>query len=196
MEKQIILFIDSGDTLIDEGTEVRDDEGVVIKADLIAGAGEALRLIHDEGYTIALVADGNTPSFDNVYAQHRLRYCFDAWVISETVGFQKPAPQMFRTAMDQLMLSDTDKNRIVMVGNNLRRDIPGANRFGIVSVWLDWSPRYPRESRGEDEIPDYVIHSPCELPSLLQNLEEAVNRGEALKKTGFSADQIQKVQLQ
>jgi putative hydrolase of the HAD superfamily len=186
MGKQIILFIDSGDTLVDEGTEIRDAEGIVIKADLIAEAAETLRSIHDEGYTIALVADGNNRSFENVYAQHGLRDCFDAWVVSETVGFHKPAPEMFRTALEKLSLSDADKNRIVMVGNNLLRDIPGANRFGIVSVWFDWSPRYPRESRQEDEIPDYVIHTLRELPLLLQELEEAVTEGETIKKDGNS----------
>jgi putative hydrolase of the HAD superfamily len=188
MGKQIILFIDSGDTLVDEGTEIRDAGGAVIKADLIAGAEEALRTIHDEEYTLALVADGNNRSFDNVYAQHGLRDCFDAWAISETVGVQKPAPDMFSAAMKQLSLSDTDKNRIVMVGNNLRRDILGANRFGIVSIWLDWSPRYPHESRDDDETPDYIIHTPLELPSLLQELEKAVKNGENIKKGRISHD--------
>ncbi|MDR1108341.1 MAG: HAD family hydrolase [Spirochaetaceae bacterium] len=182
MKKQIILFIDSGDTLVDEATEIFDAEGMVIKADLIAGAAEALRAIHNEGYTIGLVADGNNRSFDNVYAQHKLRDCFDAWVVSETVGIQKPAPEMFQAAMEQLSLSDSDKHRIVMVGNNLQRDISGANRFGIVSIWIDWSPRYPRESNGEDEIPDYVIHTPQELPLLLRDLEGAVKTGEKIKK--------------
>ncbi|MDR3123781.1 MAG: HAD hydrolase-like protein, partial [Treponema sp.] len=86
----------------------------------------------------------------------------------------------------QLSLSDADKNRIVMVGNNLLRDIPGANRFGIVSIWFDWSPRYPRESREKDEIPDYVIHTLRELPLLLRELEGAVTRGETIKKGGNS----------
>jgi putative hydrolase of the HAD superfamily len=68
-----------------------------------------------------------------------------------------------------------------MAGNNLQRDIRGANLFGIVSVWIDWSPRYPRESRDEYEAPDYTIHSPAELPPLLEKLEETLKRGESLK---------------
>jgi putative hydrolase of the HAD superfamily len=195
MKKQIILFIDSGDTLVDEASEIRDAENMVIKADLIAGAAEAMRVIHNEGYAVALVADGNNRSFDNVYAQHKLRDCFDAWVISETVGVQKPAPEMFRAAMEQLLLSDSDKYRIVMAGNNLRRDILGANRFGIVSIWLDWSPRYPHESNGEDEIPDYVIHTPQELPPLLRELEGALNKGEKIKKSRIIHDTSARVEV-
>jgi putative hydrolase of the HAD superfamily len=83
---------------------------------------------------------------------------------------------MFQEAMDQLGLSDADKGRVVMVGNNLRRDIRGANLFGIASVWLDWTTRYPRESRDADEVPDYTIHVPAELPALLDGLEAALQQ--------------------
>jgi putative hydrolase of the HAD superfamily len=173
------LFIDSGDTLVDEGAQVWDG-GIVVETALIPGAAEALRLIHDRAYTIALVADGEKESFDNVYRQHALEDCFSARAISGVVGTQKPDPRMFRTALEQLGLSEADKGRIVMVGNNLSRDIRGANLFGIASVLIDWSPRYPRESGDPDEIPDYVIHTPAELPPLLETLEEALARGEAL----------------
>lgn len=40
-----------------------------------------------------------------------------------------------------------------MVGNNLERDIVGANRFGITSVFIKWSPRYPMEPKNEEEVP-------------------------------------------
>ena len=35
MEHKLILFIDSGDTLINEATEIRNAKGVVIQAELI-----------------------------------------------------------------------------------------------------------------------------------------------------------------
>jgi putative hydrolase of the HAD superfamily len=82
--KRLILFIDSGDTLVNEDTEIRDAEGFVIKSELIDGAEEALRLIHDQGYTVALVADGEARSFDNIYKQNNLEDCFDTRDISGT----------------------------------------------------------------------------------------------------------------
>jgi putative hydrolase of the HAD superfamily len=179
--KRLVLFIDSGDTLVDEAAQVWDVDGIVAEAGLIPGAAEALRLIHSRGYPIALVADGKKKSFDNVYRQHRLEDCFDIRVISEIVKAQKPDARMFLTALDQFGLSQEDKGRIVMVGNNLQRDVRGANLFGIVSIWIDWSPRYPRESRDAHEVPDYTIHSPADLPPLLEKLEEALERGEMLK---------------
>jgi putative hydrolase of the HAD superfamily len=86
MEHKLILFIDSGDTLINEATEIRNARDVVIKADLIDGAEETLRAIHAAGYCIALVADGLNQSFINMYTDHGLRDCFDAWAVSEIVG--------------------------------------------------------------------------------------------------------------
>lgn len=47
--KDLILFIDSGDTLVDESTEIRDDTGVVVQAELIPGAAEAVRTLWRQG---------------------------------------------------------------------------------------------------------------------------------------------------
>ncbi len=71
-KKSLILFTDIGDTIIDEGTEVRDDRGVVIHADCIPTARETYLRLHEAGYTIVMVADGLTASFRNLMAQHGL----------------------------------------------------------------------------------------------------------------------------
>ena len=47
----------------------------------------------------------------------------------------------------------------------------GANRFGITSVFIKWSPRYPMEPKNEEEVPDYIIHKPMELLDLVEKLE-------------------------
>lgn len=174
MSKRLIVFTDSGDTIIDEGTEVRDERGIVQTAAFIPGAGEVLKQLHDEGFTIALVADGEWESFQNVYRENGLGYCFDAWIVSEVVGRQKPAPAMFETAMEKLGLTEEDKPRIVMIGNNLKKDIAGANRQGLTSIWLDWSPRYFHTVEEPDWQPDYTVRTPGELPRLLHALEAAL----------------------
>ena len=170
--KKLIVFSDSGDTVVDESTEVRDERGIVRFAQLIPGAGEVLRQLHDEGFTIAMVVDGEVESFRNVYAQHDLDRYVDVWVISESVGQQKPASIMFETAYRKLGLTQADKGRIVMIGNNLKKDIAGANRQGLISVWLDWSPRYFHTFEEPDWKPDYIVKRPCELIPLLHALEE------------------------
>ena len=174
MNKRLIVFTDSGDTIINEATEIRDDKGIVQEAELIPGAGEVLRQLHDEGFPIALVADGEWDSFQNVYRRNGLGYCFDQWIVSEVVGMQKPAPIMFETAFQKMGLTQEDKPRIVMIGNNLKKDVAGANRMGITSIWLDWSPRYFHTVEEPDWQPDYTVHTPQELIPLLHRLNDAL----------------------
>ncbi len=172
MKKNLIIFTDSGDTIIDESTQVYDDRGIVTKAAFIPGAGEVIRELKEEGYRIALVADGEGESFRNVYRENGLGYCFEEWIVSEVVGEEKPARSMFDTAMEKMGLTEADKPFIVMIGNNLKKDIVGANRYGITSVWLDWSPRYFHTVEEPDWQPDYTVKTPKELKALLEKLEE------------------------
>ena len=47
--KNLIIFTDSGDTIIDEGTQVFDERGIVITADFIPGADVVLKTLQEEG---------------------------------------------------------------------------------------------------------------------------------------------------
>lgn len=174
--KKLIIFTDIGDTIIDEGTEAHETPGgVVLCADCILGAKETMLRLYEEGYTIAMVADGLVQSFHNTMTQNGLEHIFAAKAISEPLGTHKPDPRMFQYAMDALNLTDADKPRVIMVGNNLARDVAGANRFGIISVHLAWTPRYPREPECADETPDYRIDTPQELYDLITRLEAGLN---------------------
>lgn len=172
MRKKLIIFTDSGDTIIDESSEIRNQDGIVVHAELIEGAGETLKALSEAGYTIAMVADGEEQSFANVYKENGLENCFHTRTISEVVGVQKPSERMFQDAMDQNHLKEEDKKRIVMIGNNIRKDIAGANQFGITSILIDWSPRYDMVPVNDWELPDYIIHKPEELLPLIEKLEK------------------------
>ena len=176
MSKNLIIFTDSGDTIIDESTQVYDDKGIVTRAEFIPGAGEVLAWLKKEGYRIALVADGEWESFQNVYRENGLGYCFEEWIVSEVVGEQKPARAMFDAAMEKMGLTEAHKPFIDMIGNNLSRDVAGANRYGIISVWLDWSPRYFHTPQEPDWQPDYRVKTPEELKLLIWQLEEGCGR--------------------
>lgn len=179
-KKELIIFTDSGDTLIDEGSEIRKvKDGVVYEAQFIPGAKETLLELKERGYCVVLVADGLKESFDRIYAGHHLEDIFDGRAISEIVGEEKPSPQMFAAAMKLLGLRDEDKKRILMVGNNIKRDIVGANRFGIHSVLLTWSPRYDMIPECGEEMPEYQIGNPRQLWEVIEKLEnEAKNKDE------------------
>lgn len=178
MKKKLIIFTDIGDTVIDEGTEVRKVPcGVVYHAACIPGAKETLLTLYNQGYTIVMVADGLEESFHNTMEQNGLSHVFTEWVISEQLGVEKPHQKMFETALHRLGLNDADKARILMIGNNLARDIAGANRFGIRSVHLSWSERYPHTSSVPEQIPTYQVQNPEELLPLIDRLELELEEG-------------------
>ncbi|HHX13311.1 MAG TPA: HAD hydrolase-like protein [Clostridiales bacterium] len=183
MKKDLIIFIDSGDTLIDESTEIKDKDLNVLHSQMIEGAEETLVTLYESGYTIALVADGTKTSFDNIYQENGLDYCFKAKAISGELGQEKPASIMFLSAMEQLGLTKEDASRIVMIGNNLKRDIVGANRMGITSVLISYSPRYVMQPDNEEEMPDYVVSKPIELIGLLEQLDLQVKNRKVLSKS-------------
>ncbi|MCR5753657.1 MAG: HAD family hydrolase [Acetatifactor sp.] len=180
MKKKLIIFTDIGDTIVDEGTEIRKvRNGVVYHADCVPEAKETLLELYKRGYTIAMVADGLVESFRNTMGENGLDHVFSAWSISEPIGVEKPNPLMFEKAMEKLGLTDEDKERIIMVGNNLSRDVLGANRFGIRSVHFCWSPRYKAQASIPEEEPTYRIYHASELLELAERLEkELEEKGE------------------
>ncbi|MDD9268926.1 HAD family hydrolase [Paenibacillus sp. GCM10023248] len=168
--KKLIVLLDCGDTIIDEGTEIRDDHDIVIRANVIPGADVMVKTLAERGYTLAIVADGNAQSFKNILTQNGLYDYFTTMVYSETVKAYKPSPRMFKAAIGALDLTLEDIPRMIMVGNNLSRDVKGANQLGITSVFLSWTPRYPKLHADESEIPRYTINDPLELIDLVEEL--------------------------
>ena len=167
----LAVCFDFGDTLVDEGSEVKDDTLTTLSGDLILGADRLVRELKRRGYPLALVADGKANSYYNVLTQHGLYGQFDAFAVSEQLGVEKPHPRMFVHALEQLEIPREDYGRTVMVGNYLSRDVKGANEVGLISVWLDWAPRRPKVPADPSEVPQYTIKTPLDLLPLIEALE-------------------------
>jgi putative hydrolase of the HAD superfamily len=167
-----VICLDSGDTLVDEATEVKDADEVVLHAELIPDAAAMVQKLVNEGYTLALVADGPRGTFENVLKrQYGLWDAFSAFAISGDVCVSKPDARMFLTALNELDIPQVDYGRVVMVGNNLERDINGANDLGLISIWISWSPRRSKIPADDSQIPNYTIQTPLELLPLLEKIE-------------------------
>ena len=167
----LAICFDCGDTLADEATEIKDANQVTQRADLIPGANEVLRELKRRGYPLALVADGPLGTFHNILTQHNLLDLFDAFAISGELGVEKPHQRMFEHALSQLGIPQQQYDHTLMIGNNLERDIRGANRLGMTSVWLNWSPRRAKVPADASEVPDYTIKLPLELLDVIERLE-------------------------
>jgi len=173
MRKIRAILLDCGNTLVDEATEVKDEFRVSQRAELIPGAAELVRELKRRGYPLALVADGPEGTFINNLTPHGLYDAFDAYAISGILGVEKPDATLFHHALQALGIAAQDYAQVVMVGNHLGRDIKGANAVGIISVWLDWSPRRSKTPADASEAPSYTIKTPLELLPLLETLEGA-----------------------
>jgi FMN phosphatase YigB (HAD superfamily) len=169
------ICFDSGDTIIDEATEIKNAAEETLRAELIPGADKLLYELKQRGYPLALVADGPIATFRNSLGQHGLYDLFDAYAISSEVGVDKPDARMFRHALDQLRIDQNDYGRVLMIGNNLSRDIKGANQLGLISVWLDWAPRRSKVPANASEVPQYTIKTPTELLTVIESLEKMNN---------------------
>lgn len=176
------LFFDLGDTLMIEESEVKNAEETTLSADLIPGMAEALRHFKTQGRRLALVADSRPDTPPNVLRQHNLLELFETLAISEVVGATKPDPLIFRAALDALNISPKDYGRVTMVGNHLERDVVGANRLGLISVFLHWNERRRTQPLTAEEQPRYTVHSAQELITLIERLEmQPDKQNEAIK---------------
>ena len=171
----IALLFDLGDTLMIEESEVKDAKETTLCADLIPGAAEALRRFKEQGHTLALVADARPDTPANVLRQHSLYDLFDYLAISEIIGAEKPDALIFQTALKALGISESDYGRVAMVGNNLERDIVGANRLGLISIFFHWNDRRRSQPLTAEEEPRYTVSSIQQLVSLVDSLNDTVS---------------------
>src|SRR4051812_24495505 len=98
----LAVFLDCGDTLVDEATEIKTPEGVSLRANLIPGADELVLELKKRGYLLALVADGPTATFVNNLGPYNLYDVFDAYAISEQLEVSKPHTRMFLHVLEAL----------------------------------------------------------------------------------------------
>jgi FMN phosphatase YigB (HAD superfamily) len=105
-----------------------------------------------------------------VLRQHGLYEAFDVFAISEELGCVKPDPRLFRHALDGLGLTPAEASHVLMVGNNLARDVRGANALGMKSVWVHFNERYPLVPADEHERPTHEATSMTELAALIRQL--------------------------
>lgn len=163
------LLFDLGDTIMQEETEIKNGDGITLSAELFDGMAALLRYWHSRNVPIALVADAYVDSCRNVLTQHGLYHLFSSFAISEDVGVCKPDSGMFLKALDELGITEAERAHVLMIGNNLSRDIRGANALGLRSVWIHRNERYPVEPADEFEKPEHIVRSSGELQNLLES---------------------------
>lgn len=111
-------------------------------------------------YTLALLTNGG-PSLQRfkINASGLADY-FAVSTISGELGFGKPDPRIFRHTLDQLGVAP---EAAVMVGDNIERDVYGAQQAGLRGIWVN---RFA-EPDHERIIPEATIADLSELAAVL-----------------------------
>lgn len=122
------------------------------------GTIETLRHLHRHKLKMALLTNGSSALQRKKIDRFDLAQYFDLILIEEEAGYGKPDQRIFLQALSQLAV---DAAEAWMVGDDLERDIAGAQQAGIFTFWVDSKPIQPAIK--SEVIPDRTIRSLTEL---------------------------------
>lgn len=135
---------------------------------LIDGAKESLLQLKEEGFRLGLISNWDA-SARAVLNETGLAQLFDCVVISSEVGTEKPNPQIFLHALNQL---GQRPDRALYVGDNYYDDVIGARQVGMDAVVINRFGRF-----GIEEIADCdVFGSVKEVTENLMLTQDGISR--------------------
>jgi putative hydrolase of the HAD superfamily len=102
---------------------------------------------------IGIISDGTTyEQIEQMYLLGLLNYV-DEIVTSQEIGVEKPDVKIFKSIMERLKCSPENS---IMVGDDINRDINGANKFGMKTVL---TTEYVKKDNLKNITADYTINS-------------------------------------
>jgi putative hydrolase of the HAD superfamily len=126
--------------------------------DIIPRAIEALDHFKKAGLRLALITNGSSEVQRRKIERFKLDTIFDFILVEAEFGQGKPHAAIFKAALDKL---EVTAGETCMVGDDLERDIAGAQALGIFSIWVDWRKKGLHAASSIS--PDCIIGSIAEL---------------------------------
>ncbi|MFW9938272.1 MAG: HAD family hydrolase [Candidatus Thorarchaeota archaeon] len=117
-------------------------------------------------YKVGLISDiGITPGhfMRKIMKRNKILQYFDTLIFSDEIGYYKPHPILFETALTNLKVKP---HNAIHVGDLLETDIQGAKNSNMLSVWIN-DLSMPRSVEIQ---PDYEIRQISEVIDIIQNL--------------------------
>jgi putative hydrolase of the HAD superfamily len=140
------------------------DRGAADRVVLPEATRDALGKAITDGWTIAIVTNGRVAQQEAKIRTTGLDRIIHGWVISEAIGYKKPAPQIFHAAAAAVGASLDDA---WMIGDSPHADISGAMGLDTRSVWVSggrpWTEVTYRPTHVADDAAsaiNYVISIP------------------------------------
>ena len=128
------------------------------KKHLFPNSIEILEYLTKQEYELHIITNG-FPEVQHIKLKNvDLEKYFNQIIISEEVGYKKPAKEIFDISLQK---ANAKPNESVMIGDDLAVDILGGNNAGLMTIWVN----YKNES-GEI-IPDYEVKELSEIERIL-----------------------------
>jgi 2-haloacid dehalogenase len=136
-------------------------ECLATRSELMENAGEVLQALRGK-YRIAIVTNGLRDVQRGRLARSTIRHHISEVIISEEIGFAKPAKEFFDAAFARL--GNPSKAETLMVGDGWASDIQGAVQYGLDACWYNpgnkarpAAPRITREIASLRELIDWLL---------------------------------------
>lgn len=120
-----------------------------------ADAADALRLLHDAGLKLGVLANQPASAREDLGNAGLLPFFDDVW-LSDAVGMHKPDPAFFRLALSVWSLPP---DRVAYVGDRPDNDVAPAKRLGMRTVRLHLGPHRDQPPTNPDQHPDFEADS-------------------------------------
>jgi putative hydrolase of the HAD superfamily len=130
------------------------------RLDLYPGVREVLSDLR-HGYRLGVLSDGQYAYAVNELNVVGLLDYFDPIIISGNYGYRKPDRRLYEAALSHMNLAPWET---LFVGDNMYRDIYGAKRMGMKTVYFK-TGEWGRPKHGIE--PDYIIYNFAELHNAL-----------------------------
>jgi putative hydrolase of the HAD superfamily len=128
------------------------------------GVEETIRQLHGR-YRLAAISDGQAAYAVPELYTVGLAGFFDPIIVSGNFGYRKPDPRLFVAALTAM---DMEPSEVLFVGNDMYRDVYGAQRVRMKTVFFK-SNQGTQEKEGVK--PDYIIYNFSELPNAIRFFE-------------------------
>lgn len=151
------LSFDLPDMAIEVATRYRRirDESTALFPETI----QCLEDVNAAGIGLAMITNGTGPAQRSKIERFEMERYFDHVLIEGELGFGKPEPAVYETAMAALC---SKPGETWCVGDNLEWEVAAPQRLAIHAVWVDRSGSGVPADR--DVVPDRIIRSLTELP--------------------------------
>ncbi|MEV6681193.1 HAD-IA family hydrolase [Streptomyces erythrochromogenes] len=133
----------------------------------------SLLAVRAAGVPCVIVTNGRGDQQEEKIRTAGLDTLVDGWVISGSVGYRKPSPEIFHAAAEAVGLPALERGTTWMIGDAAHADVRGALDLGIHSIWISggrpWTEHGYWPTHIATDVVEAIAHVLGERPRLVRD---------------------------